>query len=111
MLSPRPERSKVPAQAVRRLECRVCGAQRELAEDVQAARDVLDLAEQAGLRVRTQLRATRAPEREILRQARAGDHDLIVMGVTRRAGDGAAFGPLAETVLEASDRSVLFLAS
>ncbi len=79
--------------------------------DSAALRDVLDLAEQAGLRVRTEVRATRAPEREILRQARSGDHDLIVMGVTRRAGDGAAFGPLAETVLEASDRSVLFLAS
>ncbi|UHC19221.1 cation:proton antiporter [Methylobacterium currus] len=79
--------------------------------DSAALRDVLDLAEQAGLRVRMQVRATRAPEREILCQARAGDHDLIVMGVTRRAGDGAAFGPLAETVLEASDRSVLFLAS
>lgn len=79
--------------------------------DSAALRDVLDLAEQAGLRVRMQVRATRAPEREILRQARAGDHDLIVMGVTRRAGEGAAFGPLAETVLEASDRSVLFLAS
>lgn len=79
--------------------------------DSAALRDVLDLAEQAGLRVRTEVRATRAPEREILRRARAGNHDLIVMGVTRRAGDGAAFGPLAETVLEASDRSVLFLAS
>ncbi|AWN53269.1 cation:proton antiporter [Methylobacterium sp. 17Sr1-1] len=79
--------------------------------DAAALRDVLDLAEQAGLRVRTEVRATRAPEREILRRARAGNRDLIVMGVTRRAGDGAAFGPLAETVLEASDRSVLFLAS
>ncbi|WP_244539615.1 cation:proton antiporter [Methylobacterium sp. 174MFSha1.1] len=79
--------------------------------DSAALRDVLDLAEQAGLRVRTEVRATRAPEREILRRARAGNHDLIVMGLTRRAGDGAAFGPLAETVLEASDRSVLFLAS
>lgn len=79
--------------------------------DASALREVLDLAEQAGLRVRTEVRAARMPEREILHQARAGDHDLIVMGVTRRAGGGAAFGPLAETVLEAADRSVLFLAS
>ncbi|MGX7705111.1 cation:proton antiporter domain-containing protein [Methylobacterium sp. Gmos1] len=91
------------------------GARRRLTglgeSDSSALRDVLDLAERAGLRARAEVRATRTPEREILRRARAGDHDLIVMGVTRRAGDGAAFGPLAETVLEASDRSVLFLAS
>ena len=91
------------------------GAGRHLAGmrqgDAAALREVLDLAERAGLRVRTHVRATRSPEREILRQARAGDHDLIVMGVTRRAGEAASFGPLAETVLEASDRSVLFLAS
>ncbi|WP_246102019.1 cation:proton antiporter [Methylobacterium terricola] len=79
--------------------------------DAAALREVLDLAERAGLRVRTELRATRAPEHAILRQARAGDHDLIVMGVTRRAGEAAAFGPVAEAVLEASDRSVLLLAS
>ncbi|WP_245442922.1 cation:proton antiporter [Methylobacterium terrae] len=79
--------------------------------DSVALREVLDLAEQAGLQVRTEIRATRTPEREILRQARRGDHDLIVMGVTRRAGEGAAFGPAAEAVLEAADRSVLLLAS
>lgn len=79
--------------------------------DATALREVLDLAEQAGLRVRTVIRATRAPEREILREARRGNHDLIVMGVTRRAGEGAAFGPAAEAVLEAADRSVLLLAS
>jgi nucleotide-binding universal stress UspA family protein len=38
-----------------------------------------------------------SPEREILRQARAGNHDLIVMGVTRRTGEVASFGPLAGT--------------
>ncbi|NGM36844.1 universal stress protein [Methylobacterium sp. DB0501] len=79
--------------------------------DAVALREVLDLAEQAGLRVRTELHATRTPERAILRQARAGDHDLVVMGVTRRAGEGAAFGPVAEAVLEAAERSVLLLAS
>jgi Kef-type K+ transport system membrane component KefB/nucleotide-binding universal stress UspA family protein len=79
--------------------------------DAAALREVLDHAEQNGVRVRTELRHARAPEREILRQAKAGDHDLIVMGVTRRSGDGAAFGPLAEAVLEASDRSALLLAS
>ncbi len=72
---------------------------------------MLDLAEQAGLRVRTQVRANAGARARDPAPGRAGDHDLIVMGVTRRSGEGATFGPLAETVLEASDRSVLFLAS
>ena len=43
MVSSTPDRSEIPAQAVGGLERGVRGAQGELAEDVEAPRDVLDL--------------------------------------------------------------------
>ena len=52
-----------------------------------------------------------APEDAILRQAAAGRHTLIVMGVNRRPGDTLFFGDVAAAVLEKSARSVLFISS
>ena len=51
-----------------------------------------------------------SPEDAILREARLGDHDLIVLGVSRRPGERLSFGELAAALLESSDRSLLFLA-
>jgi K+:H+ antiporter len=38
-------------------------------------------------------------------------HDLIVMGVSRRAGDALDFGDTAAAVLDSADCSILFVAS
>ena len=76
-----------------------------------AVREVVRFADQQGVVLKTASRVNIAPEDAILRQARLGRHDLIVMGVARRPGDTLAFGTVAETVLEASDRSVIFVAS
>ncbi len=52
-----------------------------------------------------------APELSILSHARRGRHNLIILGVGRRAGEGLSFGAIAGTLLETSDRSLVFFAS
>ncbi|HEX8078046.1 MAG TPA: cation:proton antiporter [Chthoniobacterales bacterium] len=74
-------------------------------------REIAQLAEGLGATVRTAARVGIAAEDAIMRQARLGRHDMIVMGVARRPGQAIAFGLVAETVLDASDRSVVFVAS
>ena len=69
------------------------------------------LAERHGVPLRTAMRVDLAAEDAILRQARLGGHNLIVMGVTRRPGEGLSFGEVATAVLESSERSILFVAS
>jgi nucleotide-binding universal stress UspA family protein len=57
------------------------------------------------------LRLNIAPENAILRQARLGHYNLIVMGVGRPAGDTLFFGKVAAAVLEHSDCSILFVST
>jgi Kef-type K+ transport system membrane component KefB/nucleotide-binding universal stress UspA family protein len=71
---------------------------------------IVHLADRYGRSIRTTLRLDRAPEDAILRQARLGGYNLIVMGVGRPAGDTLFFGKVAAAVLDHSDRS-LFLIS
>ena len=74
-------------------------------------KDIVGLAERYGRTIRTALRLDAAPEDAILRQARLGRYNLIVMGVGRPGGDALFFGKVAAAVLENSDRSMLFLSS
>jgi Kef-type K+ transport system membrane component KefB/nucleotide-binding universal stress UspA family protein len=74
-------------------------------------RDIAMLGDGSGAAVRTAVRAGDAPDKAILRFMRNGRHDLIVMGVNRRPGDSLSFGPVADNVLAASPRPVLFVAS
>jgi nucleotide-binding universal stress UspA family protein len=57
------------------------------------------------------LRLDLAPEDAILRQARLGRYDLVVMGVGRPAGETLYFGKIAATVLENSQHSILFVST
>ena len=72
---------------------------------------VLGLAEWYGVPLRTAVRIDLAAEDAILRQARLGGYNLIVMGVTRRPGEALLFGNVATAILESSERSILFVAS
>ena len=74
-------------------------------------KDAVALGEQHSVAVRTVTKRGATPNDAILREARLGRHSLIVLGVTRRQGEHLALGSIADTLLEASDRSVLFLAS
>src|SRR6266446_11011582 len=55
-------------------------------------KDVVALAERYGTEAKTSLQIDVAPEEAILRKARSGRHNLIVMGVNRRPGHTLFFG-------------------
>jgi nucleotide-binding universal stress UspA family protein len=74
-------------------------------------RDAVRLGEQFSVPVRTAVRAHADAEEAILRQLNAGEHNLIVMGVSPRPGATLFFGDAAATVLVRSNRSILFVAS
>jgi Kef-type K+ transport system membrane component KefB/nucleotide-binding universal stress UspA family protein len=74
-------------------------------------KDIVELADRYGQSIRTALRLNIAPEDAILRQARLGHYNLIVMGVGRPSGETLFFGKVAAAVLENSDRSILFVSS
>jgi Kef-type K+ transport system membrane component KefB/nucleotide-binding universal stress UspA family protein len=73
--------------------------------------DIVELADRYDTPIRTALRLDTAPEDAILRQARLGSYDLVVMGVGRPAGEALYFGKIAAAVLEHSQHSVLFVSS
>jgi nucleotide-binding universal stress UspA family protein len=94
------------------------GAQRRLRRPTPSRRyeeavlkEIVDLADRYGRPIRTALRLDVSPEDAILRQARLGHYNLIVMGVGRPAGDTLFFGKVADAVLENSGYSLLFVSS
>ena len=74
-------------------------------------KDIVELADRYDTPIRTALRVDIAPEDAILRQARLGRYDLVVMGVGRPAGETLYFGKIAAAVLEHSQHSLLFVSS
>ncbi len=50
-----------------------------------------------------------SPELAILKHARRGRFNLIILGVSRRAGSDLSYGTVADTLLETADRSVVFI--
>ena len=81
------------------------------AADDAVLRDAVALAERYGVPVSTLVRRNMSPADAILRQAHAGEHNLVVMGVARRAGETLTLGVAADAVLARCDKSVLFVAS
>jgi nucleotide-binding universal stress UspA family protein len=75
----------------------------------ETAREIKGIAEALEQPVRIAKRTDISPEDAILREARLGDHNLILLGVSRRPGERLSFGELAATLLASSDRSLLFL--
>jgi Kef-type K+ transport system membrane component KefB/nucleotide-binding universal stress UspA family protein len=74
-------------------------------------KDIVELAESYELELRTRVRADVAAEEAILKETARGKHNLIVLGVGRRPGEKLSFGDTAATLLEKSEKSLLFLAS
>jgi len=86
---------------------RLSTARRDAAETVKEIKAIADFNEvEMKSSIRTDISAVEA----ILRQARRGRHNLIVLGVSRRPGKTLSFGDLATALLESSDRSVMFVA-
>jgi K+:H+ antiporter len=74
-------------------------------------KEISELADRYDRRVRTAIRIDVAADDAILKEARRGKYDLIILGVTRRPGETLFFGNTASAVLESSDLSILFVAS
>jgi Kef-type K+ transport system membrane component KefB/nucleotide-binding universal stress UspA family protein len=99
----------VAAQSRHARPLAILGARRREQEAV--LKDIVKIADQYDVRVRTAVRAHASPAKAIMEQARRGKHNLIVMGVSRRPGTTLSFGEVAADVLEKTERSVLFVAS
>ncbi|MGH8294493.1 MAG: cation:proton antiporter [Steroidobacteraceae bacterium] len=73
--------------------------------------EIVQLARAYSVNVRSAVRSHREAETAILREIRAGHHDMVVMGVSPRPGDPLDFGDVASALLERADCSLVFLAA
>jgi Kef-type K+ transport system membrane component KefB/nucleotide-binding universal stress UspA family protein len=73
-------------------------------------KDIVEIADRYDFQIKTAMRTNVAPDDAIVSAAKRGGHDLIIMGVNRRAGDGLDFGDTAAAVLEKAESSTLYLA-
>jgi Kef-type K+ transport system membrane component KefB/nucleotide-binding universal stress UspA family protein len=83
---------------------------RNLRREEVVLNEVAALAGRFDTSLRTTIRFDDAPDEAILREARGGGHDLIVMGVNRREGEVLFFGNVAQAVLQRGEASLLFVA-
>ncbi|WP_018260677.1 cation:proton antiporter domain-containing protein [Methylobacterium sp. WSM2598] len=74
-------------------------------------KEAVTMADHYGVALRTLAKNAITPGDAVLRQARLGRHTLVVLGVARRPGEVLQLGRVADTILEASDRSILFVAN
>ncbi|HVY58647.1 MAG TPA: cation:proton antiporter [Xanthobacteraceae bacterium] len=74
-------------------------------------KDVIELADNLNARLKTVARTDEPPEEAVFREAKRGDHNLIVMGVSRRPGEELFFGEAAMILLQNDELSVLFVAN
>ncbi|HEY6926916.1 MAG TPA: cation:proton antiporter, partial [Steroidobacteraceae bacterium] len=74
-------------------------------------RDIVELGRAYGVEVKGTLRSRRTAENAILREARAGNYDLVVMGVSPRPGQQLFFGEVPADLLARAPCSLLFVAS
>jgi Kef-type K+ transport system membrane component KefB/nucleotide-binding universal stress UspA family protein len=81
------------------------------AQEEAILKDSVELAERHNLKIRTAVHANVPPEEALLTEVKRGRYDLIVMGVSRRAGDKLFFGNAVQTVLAKAPCSVLLVAA
>ena len=73
-------------------------------------KEIVDIADRYDYEIRTSS-SKGLPDSAIMTAARKGSCDLIVMGVTRRAGETLNFGETATAVFEKSPASVVFVST
>ena len=84
---------------------------RLLQQEQAIMKDFVEMADHYDVTAKTAMRADVAPDKAILDESKKAEHDLIIMGVSRRPGDKLFFGDTAAALLEKSPVSVVFLAS
>ncbi len=68
-----------------------------------------EISAQTGVKITKTLQEGNSAEVAVLRHARRGRYNLLVVGVSRRAGERLSYGRIADTLLDTSDRSIVFL--
>jgi len=81
------------------------------ADEEAILREIVQLGDRMDVTVRTVVRTNAVAADGILRQVRAGKHNLIVMGVSPRPGETLFFGAASASILDRSERSILFVSS
>ena len=84
---------------------------RLLQQEQAIMKDFVEMADRYDVAAKTAVRADLAPDKAILTEAKEAQHDLIIMGVSRRPGDRLFFGETAAAVLDKSPASILFVAT
>ena len=74
-------------------------------------KDIVEVAERYGHRIRTAVRTDVAADLAIAAEIRRGGHDLIVMGVARHVGEQLYFGDTAASVFNKAPTSILLVAT
>jgi Kef-type K+ transport system membrane component KefB len=74
-------------------------------------REIVEIGEHYGIVVAGEIQNDGDAANAILRMAQSGGHDLLVMGVSPRAGDGLSFGAVPAEVLAKAKCSLLFVSS
>jgi Kef-type K+ transport system membrane component KefB/nucleotide-binding universal stress UspA family protein len=74
-------------------------------------KDIVKLADTYEVDIKTAVRPNVAADQAIVREIHRRRNNLVVMGVGRRPGERLYFGDTAATLLETSDRSLMFVAS
>ncbi|MGE3156608.1 MAG: cation:proton antiporter [Xanthobacteraceae bacterium] len=73
--------------------------------------EIAAIAKHYEVTLNTETNSGPAPDKAIVKAAKSGQHDLIIMGVSRRPGDRLFFGETAATVFEEAPISIVFVAS
>jgi nucleotide-binding universal stress UspA family protein len=74
-------------------------------------RDIVRLGEACGVNVQSKVHSDGIVSSEIMRQVRAGNHNLMVVGVTPRPGENLFFGNVPAELLAHCGCSILFVVS
>jgi nucleotide-binding universal stress UspA family protein len=80
-------------------------------EEQAVIKEIAEMADRYGVAIETEIHADTTPDEAILAQAKEGEHNLIVMGVSRRAGDALYYGDTAAAVFERAPASIVFVSS
>ncbi len=68
-----------------------------------------EISSQTGVKITKTLQEGNSAEVAVLRHARRGRYNLLVVGVSRRTGERLSYGRIADTLLDTADRSIVFV--
>jgi nucleotide-binding universal stress UspA family protein len=73
--------------------------------------EIAAIAKHYDVTLSTETNSSLAPDKAIVKLAKSGEQDLIIMGVSRRSGERLFFGDTVATVFQEAPISIMFVAS